>query len=148
MAELTGFSFKEFQAELDGQVFQNPQGEWETGDEYLSGNVRDKLKTAEAAAAIHPTYNRNVDALKAVQPADILPGDINARLGSSWIPRSDIADFIADLLQVPVNDVAIGHAGDIAAWSVKLGYVANSAVSNTTTYGTKRMAASSLIEDA
>ena len=52
MAALTGISIKEMQQELDSQVFQNPQDEWETGDEYLSGNVRDKLKTAEAAAAL------------------------------------------------------------------------------------------------
>src|SRR3989440_1129991 len=148
MAELTGFSFKEFQAELDGQVFQNPQGEWETADEYLSGNVRDKLKTAEAAAALNPTYNRNVDALKAVQPADILPGDINARLGSSWIPRSDIEDFIAELLHIPRGDVSVAHAGEIAAWSVRLDPLTSRAVSNTTTHGTKQMSASALIEDA
>src|SRR6266480_5310546 len=121
MAALIGYSIKELRAELDGQVYQTPQGEWETADEYLSGDVRDKLKTAEALAAINPVYSRNVEALKAVQPADILPGDINARLGASWIPRSDIADFIAETLQVPVSDVTIGHAGEIAAWSVKLG---------------------------
>ncbi len=148
MAVLTGYSIKEMQAELDGQVYQTPIGEWETADEYLSGDVRDKLRTAEALAMINPAYHRNVEALQAVQPQDILPGDINARLGASWIPKGDIADFIADLLHVPVNDVSIGHAGDIAAWSVKLNYVANSVVSNTTTYGTKRMSASDLIEDA
>ncbi len=148
MAALTGYSMKELQAELDGHVYQTPIGEWETADEYLSGDVRAKLKTAEAAAMINPAYTRNVEALLAVQPADILPGDINARFGASWIPKGDIAEFIADLLHVPVSDVSIGHAGEIAAWSVKLGYVANSAVSNTTTYGTKRMSASDLIEDA
>src|SRR5207245_5823479 len=73
---------------------------------------------------------------------------INARLGASWIPRSDIADFIAETLHVPVNDVSIGHAGEIAAWSVKLDFFASHSVSNTTTHGTKRMAASDLIEDA
>ncbi len=148
MAALTGYSRKELQAELDGQVYQTPDGQWETADEYLSGDVRDKLKTAEALTAINPAYTRNVEALKAVQPADILPGDINARLGASWIPRSDIADFIAELLQVPRNDVSIGHAGEIAAWSVKLDFFAAHTVSNTTTHGTKRMAASDLIEDA
>src|SRR3989440_9200091 len=147
MAALTGYSIKEMEAQLGSQVFQNPQGEWETADEYLSGNVRDKLKTAEAAAAINPTYNRNVEALQAVQPADILPGDIHARLGAGWIPRSDIQSFIAETLQVPVSDVSIGHAGEIAAWSVKLDFNAAHSVSNTTTHGTKRMAASDLIED-
>lgn len=148
MASLIGYSVKEIQAELGGQVYQNPEGKWETADEYLSGDVRAKLKTAEAAAAIHPAYTRNVEALQAVQPEDILPGDINARLGASWIPKSDIADFIAQLLQVPRSDVAVGHAGAIAAWSVSLDFFAERAVSNTTTHGTKRRAASGLIEDA
>src|SRR6266849_5177273 len=133
MKSLTGYSVKEIQAELGGQVYQNPEGEWETADEYLSGDVRAKLKTAQAAAAINPIYLRNVEALIAVQPADILPGDINARLGAPWIPRSDIRDFIAQLLQVPKNDVAVGHAGEIAAWSVRLDYIAAHAVSNTPT---------------
>ncbi len=148
MASLTGYSVKEIQSELGGQVYRNPEGEWETADEYLSGDVRAKLKTAEAAAAINPSYRSNVEALKAVQPEDILPGDINARLGAGWIPRSDIRDFIAELLQVPKRDIAVGHAGEIAAWSVILDVSAAHAVSNTTTHGTKRMSASTLIEDA
>ncbi len=149
MASLTGYSVKEIQAELGSQVYQNPVGSvWETADEYLSGDVRAKLKTAEAAAAINPSYARNVEALIAAQPADILPGDINARLGAPWIPRSDIADFIAEALQVPRKDVAVGHASEIAAWSVMLDVTAAHAVSNTTTHGTKRRLASDLIEDS
>ena len=58
-------------------------------------------KTAEAAAALDPSYRRNVEALKAVQPADLLPGDISARLGSSWIPASDVKDFICETLDMP-----------------------------------------------
>jgi N12 class adenine-specific DNA methylase len=148
MAELTDFSLNELQAELSGQVFQNPEGAWETADEYLSGDVRRKLKAAEAAAALNPLYQTNVEALKAVQPADLLPGDIHARLGASWIPAGDIQDFIAETLQVPFQDVTVAHAGEIAAWSVKLNYFANRAVSNTTTYGTKRIGAADLIEAA
>jgi len=148
MKSLTGYSVKEIQAELGGQVYQNPEGEWETADEYLSGDVRAKLKTARAAAAINPIYARNVEALTSVQPSDILPGDINARLGAPWIPRSDIADFIADTLQVPRSHVGVGHAGEIAAWSVLLDVLSAHTVSNTTTHGTKRMKASDLIEDS
>jgi N12 class adenine-specific DNA methylase len=94
MQALTGLSVKELQAELGSQVFLNPQGEWETADEYLSGDVCAKLRTAEEAAAINPIYSRNLDALKSVQPEDIPPGEINARLGASWIPAEDIAAFI------------------------------------------------------
>src|SRR5205085_10258433 len=100
MASLTDRSIKEVRAELAGQVFQNVDGAWETADEYLSGDVRAKLREALAAAAINSAYQQNVEALKAVQPEDILPGDINARLGSSWIPKEDVRDFVAELLQV------------------------------------------------
>src|SRR5437764_2690313 len=149
MAVLTGLSITATQAELAGQVFQNPEGQqWVTADEYLSGDVRAKLRTAETMAAMNPAYQANVEALKAVQPEDILPGDIHARLGAGWIPASDMKDFIVQLLRVPEGDVTVMHAGQIAAWTVALDYVANSAVSNTTTYGTKCMAASHLIEDA
>lgn len=148
MAELTGYSIRELQEELSGQVFQTPQGAWETADEYLSGDVRAKLRTAEATAAINPLFARNVEALRAVQPEDIRPGDIQARLGASWIPKSDIADFIAQTLQIPGRDVSVGHAGAIATWSVKLDFFAQRSVSNTTTYGTKRRTAADLIEDA
>src|SRR6202043_4162379 len=69
MEKLTGHSAKQLQRELEGLVYRNPEGEWETADRYLSGNVRAKLKTAEAAANLDPGYARNVEALKAVQPA-------------------------------------------------------------------------------
>ena len=82
MGQLTGHSFKQMLAELDTQIYQTPAGDWETADEYLSGDVRGKLRHAEGAAALNPAYERNVTALKAVQPEDLKPGDISARLGS------------------------------------------------------------------
>lgn len=148
MAALTGSSIKSMQAELSGQVFETLSGVWETADEYLSGDVREKLSIARAAADINPAYRPNVTALESVQPPDLLPGDINARLGASWIPTDDIRDFISELLQVPKGDVNVSHAGVIASWSVKLGFTASTVVSNTTTYGTKRASADSLIEYA
>src|SRR5208282_332838 len=66
MAALTGHNSRQMQRELDSLVYRNPEGDWETADRYLSGNVRAKLKTAEAAAFIDPAYRRNVEALKAV----------------------------------------------------------------------------------
>jgi N12 class adenine-specific DNA methylase len=148
MEALTGRNLKQLQSELDALVYRNPEGEWETADRYLSGNVRAKLVTAEAAAGIDPAYQRNVEALKAVQPADLLPGDISARLGSSWIPASDIRDFIAETLDVPARAVTVSHSGAIATWTLSLDSYAKSGVSNTTTYGTPRALASDLIEDA
>ena len=148
MSSLTGHSAKQMQHELDAMVYRNPEGDWETADKYLSGNVRAKLKTAEAAVAIDRSYERNVEALKAVQPADLLPGDIAARLGSSWIPASDVRDFICETLGVSKSDVNVTHSGAIATWALTLDYEAKNAVSNTTTWGTARAKANELIEDA
>jgi len=148
MASLTGHNDRQMQAELDAMVYRNPEGEWETADRYLSGNVRAELRTAEAAAILDPKFSRNVVALKAVQPADLLPGDISARLGSSWISASDIRDFICETLDMPKSFVRVSHSGAIATWALTLDAHAKSAVSNTTTHGTARAVASDLIEDA
>ncbi len=148
MASLTGRSERQMQRELDSLVYRNPESDWETADRYLSGNVRAKLKTAEAAALIDPTYQRNVEALKAVQPADLLPGDISARLGSAWIPASDIRNFVCETLDMPKSFVHVSHSGAIATWALTVDSYAKSAVSNTTTHGTARAVATDLIEDA
>ncbi len=88
MEQLTGSSPRLLQRELGSLVYRNPEGgTWETADLYLSGNVRAKLAVARNAAGLDPAYGRNIEALEAVQPADLEPGDIEARLGSSWIPR-------------------------------------------------------------
>ncbi|WP_218673614.1 hypothetical protein, partial [Burkholderia cenocepacia] len=74
-----------------GAILPHPaDGSWQTADAYLSGPVRDRLKAAEAAAALDPAYERNVTALQSVQPADLRPSDITARLGAPWIPAADI----------------------------------------------------------
>ena len=148
MEKLTGHSAKQLQRELEGLVYRNPEGEWETADRYLSGNVRAKLRTAESAAALDPSYRRNVEALKEVQPVDLLPGDISARLGSSWIPASDVRTFVAELLDAPELGITVSHSGAIASWALTLDSTAKSNVSNTTTWGTLRALASDLIDDA
>jgi N12 class adenine-specific DNA methylase len=148
MASLTGHSARQMQQELDGMVYRNPEGDWETADRYLSGNVRAKLKTAENAVALDPSYKRNVEALKAVQPADLLPGDISARLGSSWIPAGDVRGFICETLGVSTGEVNVAHSGAIATWNLTVDYNAKNSVANTTTWGTPRAKATDLIEDA
>lgn len=149
MTALTGRSEKQLQRELDALIYRNPNGgQWETADKYLSGNVRDKLKAAESVAIIDPAYGRNVEALKAVQPPDLQPGDISARLGSSWIPATDVRDFIAELLNTPQGNVTVSHSGAIATWTVALDGFVRVSVANVATYGTARMKASELIEDA
>jgi N12 class adenine-specific DNA methylase len=149
MERLTGRSAGELQDELGPLAYRNPQGgDWETADRYLSGNVRAKLAAAEAAVSLDPAFSRNVEALKAVQPKDLGPGDIEARLGSSWIPASDVRDFVVELLDVPQNSVKVSHAAAIATWVVEPDYDAKFAVHNTTTFGTSRFRASELVEQA
>jgi N12 class adenine-specific DNA methylase len=149
MEALTGQGAQDLQAELGSLAYQNPVGgSWETADRYLSGNVRAKLVAAQAAARLDPAYHRKVEALQTVQPKDLEPGEIEARLGSSWIPRSDIRDFVSELLDVSPTSVKVGYAETIATWTVELDYGAKYVVSNSTTYGTARFRASELIEQS
>ena len=149
MEQVTGSSARQLQRELGSLVYCNPEGgAWETADLYLSGDVRRKLKVSEAAAALDPSYERNAEALRAVQPPDLEPGDIEARLGSSWIPASDIQDFVSALLDVAPRNVRIGHAQAIATWTVEIDIFERASVGNTTTHGTARFRASDLIEQA
>ena len=146
---LPGVAASELQDELGSLAYRNPEGgAWETADRYLSGNVRAKLAVAQASEQIDPAYRRNVEALQAVQPKDLEPGEIEARLGSSWIPPSDIRDFVAELLDVPRAGVKIGYAETIATWTVELDYGAKYVVNNTTTHGTARFRASDLVEQS
>jgi N12 class adenine-specific DNA methylase len=148
MEQVTGRKTRELQQELGGLVYRNPEGSWETADRYLSGNVRQKLAAAHAAAALDPSYARNVEALEAVQPPELQPGEIEARLGSSWIPASDIRDFVVELLDLSGDSVRVAHAESIATWTLETGYEARSSVSNTAAHGTARFRASDLIEQA
>jgi hypothetical protein len=104
-------------AELGDLIFPNPEAKkWETADDYLSGNVRAKLAVAEQAG---PPYARNVRALRAVQPEDVLPGDIDANLGAPWIPENDIQAFAADLFHVEPASVPIARLKKDAVWSME-----------------------------
>ena len=149
MEQLTGRTTRQLQRELGSLVYRNPEGgTWETADRYLSGDVRAKLRAAENTAELDPGYKRNIPALQAVQPPDLEPGDIEARLGSSWIPTSDISDFTAELLGVYPRQARVAHSGAIATWTLEIDSSVKHDVSNTTTYGTNRLYASSLIEDS
>ncbi len=125
-----------------------PKGEteirYETADEYLSGDVRKKLARAEAAARKNPdAWQANVDALRAVQPADIPPNAIDVALGASWIPAADVRDFIREALDL--HDAEVGHNTADGSWSVRGGKWGRSSVRSTVEYGTKRMDALALI---
>jgi N12 class adenine-specific DNA methylase len=149
MEQVTGRPARALQRELGGLVWRNPEGgAWETADRYLSGDVRRKLAAATAAAALDPAFERNIEALRAAQPADLAPGDIEVRLGSSWIPATDIRDFIANLLDIAPNSVRVAHAAPIATWTVETDAAEKYGVANTTTHGTARFRATELIDDA
>jgi hypothetical protein len=123
-------------AELGDLIFPNPEAKrWETADEYLSGNVRAKLTAAEMAG---PPYARNVAALRAVQPEDLLPGDIDANLGAPWIPESDIQAFAAHLFHVDPSSVPVAHLQKDAAWNLDADYAAKASVAATSEFGTAR----------
>ena len=144
IAQLYGKPEPAILAELGDLIYQDPETKtWETADAYLSGNVRAKLAAAERAG---PEYARNVQALRQVQPEDILPGDIDANLGAPWIPESDIQAFAAQLFAVPPESVPIGHLKKDAVWSVEADYRALQSVAATSDYGTPRAAGPWLLE--
>jgi N12 class adenine-specific DNA methylase/2'-5' RNA ligase len=152
MQDLTGRTPAEMQAELGPIIYQNPNGNrWETQEEYLSGNVRQKLAEARTVAgqpAMGQQFQRNVDALEAVQPKDLQPEDIEAKMGSSWIPAPYIQQYIAELLGVSPRNVDVSHSEALATWTVKPDRWGANNVANSKTYGTDRFSATDLIEQA
>ncbi|MCZ7866085.1 MULTISPECIES: DEAD/DEAH box helicase family protein [Agrobacterium] len=131
--------------ELGGEVFRDPaDGSWQTADAYLSGAVRTKLAAAQAAVELDPAYERSVRALQDVQPADLRPSDITARLGAPWIPASDVVAFVKEKMGV---DIRIHHMPELGSWTVEarqLGYSA----AGTSEWGTSRRHAGDLLADA
>ncbi|WP_136661417.1 DEAD/DEAH box helicase family protein [Nitratireductor sp. XY-223] len=131
--------------ELGSAIYRDPaDGSWQTSDAYLSGPVRDKLAVAEAAAGLDPAYKRNVEALEAVQPADLSPSEITARLGAPWIPASDVVDFVKESMG---TDITIRHMPELASWTVDARMLAYRA-EGTCEWGTKRRHAGELLADA
>ncbi|WP_429817339.1 DEAD/DEAH box helicase family protein [Ensifer sp. B1-9] len=131
--------------ELGDAIFQDPaNGSWQTSDAYLSGAVRTKLAVAEAAAALDPAYERNVRALQAVQPADLRPSDITARLGAPWIPASDVVAFMKEMMGA---DIRIHHMPELGSWTVEARQLSYSAA-GTSEWGTSRRDAGELLADA
>jgi N12 class adenine-specific DNA methylase len=146
IASLYGADEARIVEELGDLIYRDPAtGGWQTADDYLSGNVREKLKVAEAAG---PEFARNAEALRAVQPEDVLPGEIDANLGAPWIPEGDIRAFAAELFGVPPSSISVGHLKKDALWSLEAGYDAAASVPATTDYGTPRANGTTLLEQA
>ncbi len=136
IATLYGKAEEQIITELGDLIFHDPESQtWQTADAYLSGNVRAKLAAAERAG---PAYTRNAEALRGVQPEDVLPGDIDANLGAPWIPESDIQAFAADLFHVEPSSVPIAHLKKDAVWNLDADYAATQSVAATSEYGTSR----------
>ena len=149
MEAVAGKSAYALQKELGSLVYENPETSlWETSDEYLSGNVRKKLATARTAAILDKKYLRNIAPLETVQPVDLAPSEITARLGSTWIPTDDLADFIAHIVEATPSTVRVDYVPELGAWSITAKDFIKSNVANTTTYGTSRFTAINLIEEA
>jgi N12 class adenine-specific DNA methylase/SAM-dependent methyltransferase len=131
-------------AELADLIYRDPESkQWQTADAYLSGNVRLKLAQAEAAGG---EYARNAEALRKVQPEDVLPGEIDANLGAPWIPEADIQAFAAHLFGVAADGIQVAHLKKDAVWSLEAGYAAEQSVAAKTEYGTARANGTWLLE--
>ena len=154
MAQLSGKTEEELTEELAGVIFKNPIGEkWEPSDEYLSGNVREKLQTAKQFAEDHPEYQVNVQYLEQVQPKDLDASEIEARLGATWISEDYITRFMAETFHTPRyyigSKVKVQYAEVTGLWNVmgkNVDSYGNALV--TSTYGTQRANAYRLLEDA
>ena len=154
MAQLSGKTEAELTEELAGVIFKNPIGEkWEPSDEYLSGNVREKLQIAKQFAEDHPEYQVNVQYLEQVQPKDLDASEIEARLGATWISEDYITRFMAETFHTPRyyvgSKVKVQYAEVTGQWNVmgkNVDSYGNALV--TSTYGTQRANAYRLLEDA
>ena len=154
MAQLSGKTEEELTEELAGVIFKNPIGEkWEPSDEYLSGNVREKLQIAKQFAENHPEYQVNVQYLEQVQPKDLDASEIEARLGATWISEDYITRFMAETFHTPRyyvgSKVKVQYAEVTGQWNVmgkNVDSYGNALV--TSTYGTQRANAYRLLEDA
>ena len=129
IATLYGAPVRQIIAELGDLIYQDPDTQvWHTADVYLSGNVRAKLAAAERAGH---AYARNVEALRVVQPEDVLPGDIDAHLGAPWLPATDLQAFAAALFSSPLEDITVVHLTHEALWSLDAGITTTRSVAAT-----------------
>jgi N12 class adenine-specific DNA methylase len=148
MAGLLDKPVEEILPDLKGMIFLNPQTQqWETEDQYLSGNVREKLTDANAACVKDPRFNENVEALKSVQPVDLPASEIDVRLGATWLPESDVEQFIRELLGVS-SGVKASHIHTLGTWHITAEWEAKQSTANTTDWGTNRYTGLELISDA
>ena len=147
-AELSGVIFKDPAADAD-----DPEAGWQTADEYLSGNVRDKLRMAQLAAESHPEFKVNVDALTKAQPKDLEASEIDVRLGATWLAPSIVQQFMMETFQPPYrirynNAITVRYSPYTSEWRISNKSATGFGdIMATETYGTRRANAYKILED-
>ena len=152
MSQLTGKSEEDIIEELNGVIFLDPvYGDWQTADEYLSGNVRQKLREAENAAVDSPGYLPNVEALRAAQPKDLDASEIEVRLGATWIDKKYIQQFMFELLEPPLyarRSLEVNYSEFTAEWNISgKNSIPYNDINARMTYGTDCANAYKILED-
>ena len=154
MSQLADKSVEEITKELAGVIFQNPvTEEWETADEYLSGNVREKLSVARTFAENHPEYAINVSSLESVQPKELDASEIEVRVGATWISPKYIEDFMRETFETPEylfdrNTMGVLYSNVTGQWNVKGKNADRGNALVNMTYGTGRANAYKILEDS
>ena len=162
MAELLGTpgEYGRITTELSGVIFKDPSADptdpeagWQTADEYLSGNVRDKLRMAQLAAKSHPEFKVNVDALTKAQPKDLEASEIDVRLGATWLDPSIVQQFMMETFQPPYrirynNAITVRYSPYTSEWRISNKSATGFGdIMATETYGTRRANAYKILED-
>ena len=157
MMQLTSKTEEEVFADLSGVIFRNPlyeengtQAKYLTADEYLSGNVREKLAVARRLAESEPVFAANVTALEEVQPTDLTASEISVRLGATWLPEDVVQEFMYQLLDTPYYaqwKVKVHYSRYTGGWNVEGKSYDRSNINAISTYGTDRVNAYKIIED-
>ena len=162
MAELLGTpgEYERITTELSGVIFKDPaadaddpEADWQTADEYLSGNVRDKLQMAQLAAESHPEFKVNVDALTKAQPKDLEASEIDVRLGATWLEPSIVQQFMMETFQPPYrirynNAITVRYSPYTSEWRISNKSATGFGdIMATETYGTRRANAYKILED-
>lgn len=136
MANLIGKDKQEVVDNLKGVIYKEPMtGEFQTADEYLSGNVREKLVQAKEIAKTDSSYKNNVEALEKIQPVDLVPEEVTVNLGASWVPASDIEDFANNLLDMNGDYIEVEYLPANGEWVVKANDYVRKGVTFTETWG-------------
>ena len=151
MSKLTNKTQEELVKELDGIIYKLPMenNKYVTSDEYLSGNIREKLKMAEASVGMHPEFATNIEALKQVMPKDLTANEIGIKLGATWIPTEIIDNFMYELLETPNHaqwNMKVKFSEYNSQWYITSKNYDYSNVKANKTYGTNRVNAYEIIE--